>query len=89
MFETSVVRAHEYNSAKSGVIIGIYFRFFQQEGTLCNLTKIVSHTQFTIFSIEKKTTLNYSKFAAMGFCPRNARTSPKQSWLTSHQCFNH
>ena len=29
------------------------------------------HTQYTIFNIKRKTSLNYLKSAAMGFFPRN------------------
>ena len=35
------------------------------------------YTQYNIFNIkEKKFTLNYPKSAAMGFFPRDSRTSP-------------
>ena len=36
------------------------------------------YTQYTIFSIKKKITLNYPKSAAMGFFPRDSRASSKQ-----------
>ena len=36
------------------------------------------YTQYTIFSMNKKNTLNYPKSAAMGFIPRDLRTSSKQ-----------
>ena len=36
------------------------------------------YTQYTIFNMTKKNTLNYSKSAAMGFFPRDSRTSSKQ-----------
>ena len=32
-------------------------------------------TQYTYFNIKKKITLNYPKSAAMGFFPRDSRTS--------------
>ena len=35
------------------------------------------YTQYTILNIEKKNTLYYPKSAAMGFFPRNSRTSSK------------
>ena len=35
-------------------------------------------TQYTIFNIKKKITLNYPKSAAVGFLPRDSRTSSKQ-----------
>ena len=38
------------------------------------------YTQYTIFNIKKKTTLNYPKSAAKGFFPRDSRTRLKQSW---------
>ena len=38
------------------------------------------YTQFTIFNVEKKITLNHLKSAATGFFPRDSRTSSKQSW---------
>ena len=39
------------------------------------------YTQYTIFIIEKKITLDYPKSAAMGFFPRDSRMSPKQPWF--------
>ena len=38
------------------------------------------YTQYTIFNIEKKITLNCPKSAAVGFYPRDSRTSSKQPW---------
>ena len=38
------------------------------------------NTQNTIFNMNKKNTLNYPKSAAMGFFPRDSRTSSKQPW---------
>ena len=38
------------------------------------------NTQYTIFSINKMNTLNYPTSAAMGFFPRDSRTSSKQPW---------
>ena len=35
------------------------------------------YTQYTIFNIKKKVTLNYPKSAAMGFFPGDLKTSPK------------
>ena len=35
------------------------------------------YTQYTIFNIKKKLTLNYPKFAAMEFFPRDSRMSSK------------
>ena len=48
-----------------------------------------NYKQYTIFNTEQKITLNYPKSAAMGFFPRNSRTSSKQLWYTSHQCSSH
>ena len=36
------------------------------------------YTQYTIFNIKMKIILNYLKSAAMGFFPRDSRTSSKQ-----------
>ena len=33
------------------------------------------HTQYTIFNIKHEITLNYTKSVAMGFFPRDSRTS--------------
>ena len=40
------------------------------------------YTQYTIFNMNKKNTLNYPKSVAMGFFPRDSRTrtSSKQPW---------
>ena len=38
------------------------------------------YTQYTIFNIKKKITLNYSKSAAMDFFPTDSRTSSIQLW---------
>ena len=38
------------------------------------------NTQYTIFNMNKKNTRNYPKSAAMGFFPRDSRTSSKQPW---------
>ena len=38
------------------------------------------YTQYTIFVIKTKITPDYSKSAAMGFFPRDSRTSSKQPW---------
>ena len=37
-------------------------------------------TQYTIFNMNKKNTLNCPKSAAMGFFRRDSRMSSKQSW---------
>ena len=38
------------------------------------------YTQYTIFVIKTKIAPDYSKSAAMGFFPRDSRTSSKQPW---------
>ena len=38
------------------------------------------YTQYTIFNMNKKITLNYPKSAAMRFFPRDSRMSSKQPW---------
>ena len=37
------------------------------------------YTQYIIFNIRKKITLNYPKSADMGFFPRDSRTSSSQA----------
>ena len=38
------------------------------------------YTQYTFFNVKKKIGLSYPKSAAMGFFPRDSRTSSKQPW---------
>ena len=38
------------------------------------------YTQYTIFNMNKKNTLNYPKSAAMGIFPRDSGMSSKQPW---------
>ena len=38
------------------------------------------YTQSTIFNLKKKNTLNYPTLEAMGFFPRDSKTSSKQPW---------
>ena len=38
------------------------------------------NTQYTIFNTNKMNTLNHPTSAAMGFFPRDSRTSSKQPW---------
>ena len=38
------------------------------------------YTQYTIFNTKKKITLNYPKSAAIGYFPRDSKTSSKQPW---------
>ena len=38
------------------------------------------YTQYIIFDIKRKITLNYPKSAAQGFFPRDSRTSSNQPW---------
>ena len=38
------------------------------------------NSQYTIFNMNKKTSLNYPKSAALGFFSRDSRTSSKQPW---------
>ena len=65
MFATGVVRDMSVNhSARSGGIIGIYFRFsLIRRYALCSNEYI----QYTIFNRIKNTQLTYPKSAAMGF----------------------
>ena len=61
------------HSARSGGIIGIFIYFFNMK-VCCGFSLESPHrgdsneyTQFTIFNIKKKITLNYSKSAVMKF----------------------
>ena len=73
------------HSARLGGIIGIYFRFFQFNMKVCCKFSLelphggdsYEYTQYTIFNVKKKITLNYPKSAAMGLFPRDSRTSSK------------
>ena len=38
------------------------------------------YTQYTIFNMNMKSTLNYPKSVAMGFFPRDSRKSSKEPW---------
>ena len=70
------------NSARSGGIIRISLIFYNMK-VYCVFTLESPHqgdsneyTQYTIFQYEKeKNTLNYPKSSAMGFFPRDSRTS--------------
>ena len=73
------------HSARSGGIIGIYFRFFFNMKVYCVFLLESPHrgdsnvyTQYTIFIIKKKITPDNSKSAVMAFFPRDSRTSSKQ-----------
>ena len=72
------------NSARSGGIIRTYLVFYNMK--VCCVFSLESphlgdsneYTQYTVFNIKKKITLNYHKFAAKGVFPRDSRTSSKQ-----------
>ena len=72
------------NSARSeGGMIRISLLFYSMK--VCCVFSLESphsngYTQYTVFNIKKKITLNYPKFAAKGFFPRDSRTSSKQPW---------
>ena len=61
------------HSARSGSITGIFSIFFNMKVYCVFLLESPhrgdsnEYTQYTIFNIKKKITLNYPKFAAMGF----------------------
>ena len=38
------------------------------------------YTQYTIFNIKRKITINFIKFAAVGFVPSDSKSSSKQPW---------
>ena len=75
--------------------MGIFLVFFNMK--LCCVLSLESPhrgdsnecTQYTIFNMNKKNTLNYPKTAAMDFFPRDSRMNSKQPWYTSHQCSSH
>ena len=66
------------HSARPRHIIGISFRYFKCKGNVFQLELPYrgdsnKYTQYTIFNIKKKTTLNYPKSAAMGFCAKGLK----------------
>ena len=79
MFGTGVVRANECYSLRqvrwhNRVIIIIFFFYFLNMKVCCVFSlespdqgDSNEYTQYTVFNIKKKITLNYPKFAAMGF----------------------
>ena len=78
----------DYHSAKSGGIIGISLSIFFNLKKVCCMLSVESphrgdskeYTQYIIFNIKKKITVNYPKFAGMEFFPKESRTSSKQPW---------
>ena len=73
-------------SARSGDIIRISLIFYNMR-VCCVFSLELPHcgdsneyTQYTVFNIKKKITLNYLKSAAKGFFPRDSSTSWKQPW---------
>ena len=75
------------NSARSGGIIRISLMFYNMK-VYCVFTLESPHrgdsneyTQYAIFQYEnEKKNLNNCKSAAMGFFPRDSRTSSKEPW---------
>ena len=45
------------------------------------------YTQYILFNIKKKITLNYSKSAVMGFFPRDSRKSSKTAVVNARSVF--
>ena len=88
MFEKGVVRANECKSKRQirRHNRDIFSSFFNMK--VCCVFSLKSphrgdfneYTQYTIFNIKKIINLTYPKFAAMGFFPRDTRTSSKQPW---------
>ena len=78
------------HSARSGGIIGICFSIFFSMKVCCMFSLESPHrgdsnecTQHTIINTKKKIILNFPKYnisAAIGFFPRDSRTSSKQPW---------
>ena len=74
------------NSARSGGITRISLIFYNMK--VCCVFSLESphrgdsyeYTQYTVFNIKKKITLNYPQSAAKEFFPRDSRTSSKQPW---------
>ena len=73
-------------AARSGGIMGIYSIFYNVK-VYCvfslespHLGDSNEYTQYTIFYMNKKNTLNYPKSAAMGLFLRGPRMSSKQLW---------
>ena len=76
----------DYSARSGGLNSDIFFIFFGMKVS-CAFSLESPHrgdsnenTQYTIFNINKTNTLNYPKSAAMGFFPRDSRTSSKQPW---------
>ena len=74
-------------SARSGGLIGIFFFIFFNMKVCCVFSLELPHrgdsikyTQYTIFNMNKKDTMNYAKSAVMGFFPRDSRMNSKQPW---------
>ena len=79
-------------SARSGGLIWIFFLFNTKVCCVFSLDSphwgdYNEYTQYTIFNMNKKNTLNYPKFAAMGFVPRDSRMSSKSRG--KHLCSSH
>ena len=74
------------NSARSGDLIRISLIFYKM--MVCCVYSLESphrgdsndYTQYTVFNIKKKSTLNYPESAAGGYFPRDSRTNSKQPW---------
>ena len=47
---------------------------------VCCVFSLESPHRYTIFNVKKNIIQNYPKSAAMGFVPRDSRTSSKQPW---------
>ena len=66
---------------------GIYFQFSITERYVCMFSlespyrgDSNEYTQYTIFNIKKKITLNYPTSAVMGFSKGTKKTDSKQPW---------
>ena len=74
------------NSARSGGLIGIFFIFFNMKVYFVFSLESPhrgdsnEYTQYTIFNMNKKDTINYPKSTAVGFFPKDSRMSSKQPW---------
>ena len=90
MFETGVVRANECYSLHQDsrhINIDIFSIFFNM--TVCYVFLLESphrgdsnkYTQYTIFNLKKKISLNYPSSAAIGLFPKDSRMSSKEQSL--------
>ena len=81
-------------SARSGGLIGIFFFIFFNMKVCCMFSLESPHrgdsneyTQYTIFNMKKKNTLNYPKSAAMGFFPKGHKNELETAMVNEPEVF--